>query len=166
MSTRKVDRTLRYWTDKTAAAKAAFEAKWTLLSLENGDPSLAQRLREQQSLFDTACVTGTMDEVEDQGAALVRGWEYCAAELGDWAEAPGAFLTGGADGPETCVLISYERPESDEWVRKHYGESWVWMSPDEVAYLLSLPELRQVLAVKRQFPTSAIQPRAREPDAG
>ena len=161
MDARKVDRTVRHWMEKTRFAREAFEAQWAVLSLKAEDPPLYLRLREQEGLFDAACVTGTMDEVEDQGAALVRGWDVCAATLASLAAvAPKGVLLGGAVGSlsSTGVIISRRRPESDDWVRENYGTNTIWLTPDEVAYLINLPELKMVRAAKLHFPTSDIQP--------
>ena len=167
MNVRKIENAMGLWVKKVAVAKAEFERRWSVLSLDSVDPSLAQRLREQQSLFDTACVTGSLGEIEDQGAAMVRGWAVCAEVLAEDRNGHSSFLLGGdRGGSQTKVVIRHERPQSDEWMRGSFGDNTIWLTPDEVAHLVNLPELKLYRAAKLQFPTGDIQSKAREPDAG
>jgi len=150
---RRIEKTLARWARETRSAKARFEADWSMMSLKAFDEGIYQRLREQQSLFDTACVTGTEEEIEIHGSAMLRGWAQCTELMNDTAAASAPRLCGvGGLDEGTSVLISHRRPPPDE-----VAAGTIWLSPDEVAYLINLPELRQVLAVKLQFPTADIQ---------
>jgi hypothetical protein len=168
MNVRKIESTMGIWVKKVAVAKAEFERRWSVLSLDSVDPSLAQRLREQQSLFDAACVTGSFGEIEDHGAAMVRGWAVCAEALAeDRSGHSRGFLFGGdRGGSRTKVVIRHERPPSDHWMRVMFDDNTIWLTPDEVAHLINLPELKLYRTLKRQFPTADIQAEANKPDAG
>lgn len=72
---------LREWRGKVAQAAEVFGSRWTIYELEEADPELALRVREQIDLFDEMCVIGTNDEIAAHGAAMVRGFTAATAAM-------------------------------------------------------------------------------------
>jgi hypothetical protein len=87
----KTDEAYGYWLKKVLGIASVYEQRWTRLALKSVDPQLAAELAEQESMFDAACQSGTVSEIETQGTALCRRWieairamEKDAASDGGW----------------------------------------------------------------------------------
>src|SRR3954464_2231218 len=70
----KTDEAYGYWLKKVLGIASVYEQRWTRLALKRVDPQLAAELMQQERMFDAACQTGTVSEIETQGTALCRGW--------------------------------------------------------------------------------------------
>ena len=62
------------WQAKVSEAALPFEARWTEAALRRIDPALHGRFRKQRELFNGALENGTIDEVVEHGAAMVRAY--------------------------------------------------------------------------------------------
>jgi hypothetical protein len=144
------------WLGQVSDAALPFERRWTWLALRRVNPDIAKRLHEQRGLFDQACVTGTVDEVEEQGAALCRGYAAAVRALEASGEADDAYLIGQDSATGLKVAIGQQKAALDR-VREVHGERVVWVSPDEVAKLMaSVEQFKFVGAVKRLFPGAEV----------
>lgn len=153
------DRALRKWHGETATAAAAFEGRWTWLTLRRVDPDIAERLWDQRGRFSRACVTGTADEIEREGAALCRGYAIAAAKMLDVNAEDDAYSIGRCPITGTTVAISYTRAVLPR-VRELFGGDVVWMTPDEIATLVaSADQFKAVAAIKRRFPGAEVMER-------
>ena len=74
------------WQAKVGDAALPFEARWTEAALRRIDPALHARFLTQREKFNAALENGTIDEVVEQGAAMVRGYVAVVAAM----EAAGA----------------------------------------------------------------------------
>ena len=150
------EQTMRHWFAQVATAATAFESRWTMLALRRVDADLAQRLGEQRNLFDHACITGTADEIETQGAAMCRGYAAACRALEAAGAADDAYLLGRCSRTAMVVAIG-EQKAAVERVRELHGADVVWITPDEVATLFASAEgLKMVAAVKQMFPGAEI----------
>ena len=150
------EKLMRKWRTEASAAALSFESRWTMLALRRVDADLAQRLGEQRNLFDQACITGTADEIETQGAAMCRGYAAAVRALEASGAADDAYLLGRCPRTATVVAIG-EQKAAVERVRELHGEDVVWITPDEVATLFASAEgFKMVAAVKQMFPGAEI----------
>lgn len=150
--TARLDGTVRHWRGEVSKAAATFEARWTDLSLRRVDSGLAQRLFEQRGLFDEACVVGSADDVETQGAAMCRGYAAAVRAMELAAVADDAYLLGADPTTGLKVAIGLSKASVGRVTELH-GQDVVWVSPDEVAALMSSVEaFRFAHAVKQRFP--------------
>jgi hypothetical protein len=141
-----------HWRACVSAAAGVFESRWTLLALRRVDDGLATRLLEQRSLFDTACVTGTADDIELHGPAMCRGYAAAVRALEQAGAADDAYVLGRCPRTGTVVAIGEQRAAVAR-VRELHGEAVVWITPDEVATLFASAEgFKMVGAVKRLWP--------------
>ena len=139
-----------------SSAACAFESRWTLAALRRVDGDLARRLFEQRGLFDQACVTGTAEEVDLQGAALCRGYAAAVQTLSQ-AQAPDDAYMLGADPVSGLKVAIGDQKAAAARVREIHGERVVWVTPDECASLLaSVEAFKFVGAVKQFFPGAEI----------
>lgn len=153
------DRALRKWHGETAQAAAAFEGRWTWLTLRRVDPDIGERLWDQRGRFSRACVTGTADEIEQEGAALCRGYAIAAAKMLEVNAEDDAYSIGRCPITGTTVAISYTRSVLPR-VRELFGGDVVWMTPDEIATLVAdAKQFKTVAAIKRRFPGAEVMER-------
>jgi len=152
----RVERALRKWHAETATAALAFEARWTFLALRRVDADIAERLFEQRSRYDRACMTGTADEIEEEGAALCRGYVAAVAALQAASVEDDAYLVGRCPLTGITVAISGQRAAVVR-VRELYGDEVIWLTPDEIATLVASGEqFKAIATVKRKFPGAEV----------
>jgi hypothetical protein len=126
--------TIAEWQKTVAAAAAPFEGRWRLASLRAVDAELYQRMVEQLGLWQRALVTGDGDAVAEQGAATCRGWNAVFSAMEGQGVEDDAYLVGSHEGHLVAIgeaLASISR------VRERFGAGIVFMSPSEVACLVS-----------------------------
>ena len=119
---------------RVSDAAAPFESRWTLTALHRLDPELHDRLLDQQSLYHQALVTGEADDVEEQSAAMCRGWAAVTRVMEAAAVPDDAYLLGFHAG--TRVAIG-EQKHAIARVRELHGTPVIWITPDEVAALVA-----------------------------
>jgi hypothetical protein len=158
------EQVLRYWIGEVSNAAALLERRWTRAALKRVDPDVAKRLEEQRDLFDRAAVTGTVEEIERHGAALCRGYAVAVKTLENAQEPDGAYLLGQDPRSGFTVAIGNQKPAAER-VQEVHGRAAVWISPDEVAAILSgLGAFKTLTTIKRMFPgAEVIDIRPREP---
>ena len=146
------DRAMRTWMGVVSDAAIAFENRWTWAALQRVDREIHRRLSEQRSLFDRAMVTGTAEEIETHGAAMVRGYAVAVQMLEAAGMADDAYLLGQDVRTGFRVAIG-ERKATAARVRKLHGNAVVWITPDEVAAVLAnLERFKPIADLKRLFP--------------
>jgi len=146
------DSTVRHWHAEVSTAAKSFEARWTNLALRRVDSALATRLHEQRGLFDQACVTGTADEVELQGAAMCRGWAAAVRAMEQSGEPDDAYMLGSDPTTGLKVAVGHSKASVGRVAELH-GQDVVWVTPDEVAGLMaSVEAFKFAHAVKQHFP--------------
>ena len=139
----------------TGAAEA-FERRWTLAALWRVDPDLARRLEEQRALWLEASSVGDEEDIEVQGAALVRGFRAAVARMEERGAADDAYLVGRCPKTGLVVAVGHQKAAAER-VREVHGPDAIWISPDEVAELLAgLPGLKALFATKRAWPGSEV----------
>lgn len=148
---------LQKWLPQVSTAAAAFEARWTILSLGRVDPSLADRLREQRDLFNAAVVTGTAEQVEVHGAAMCRGYAAACGALEQAGAPDDAYVLGSDPATGVRVAIGVQRAAAAR-VREVHGEGVIWLTPDEVAAMMAASgdAAHFVGTVKRLFPGAVV----------
>jgi hypothetical protein len=143
---------VRYWSRETSAAAVMFERRWTLAALNRVDPELAERLSKQQELFNRATMTGTIEEVEAHGAAMSRGYAAAVRALEANSEPDDAYTLGQDPRSGLKIAIGHQK-SAVERVGELHGSPVIWISPDEVAAVLSqLEGLKALTTVKKIFP--------------
>lgn len=153
---------VRHWVGEVGKAALPFESRWTGLALRRVDAGLAQRLHEQRRLFDEACLLGTASEIEDQGAAMCRGYQAAERRMVDAGAEDDAYMLGS--DPQTGLKIAVGvQAAALERVRSIHGQDVVWITPDEVACLMaSVEAFKFVGAVKQFFPGAEVVRRYEE----
>lgn len=134
-------------------AAAPFESRWTLNALRRVDADLHRLLDEQQDLYHQALVTGEDREVEEQAAAMCRGWAAVTRAMEAASAEDDAYLLGFHGATGTRVAVG-EQKHAIARVRDLHGDKVVWITPDEVAALIGGMEMLK--AVKGVFPDSEI----------
>lgn len=143
---------LRHWHGETSKAAAGFESRWTWLALRRVDDDLGRRLFEQRGLFDEACVVGSASEIEEQGAALCRGYAAAVRALEAADEPDDAYMLGSDPQTGMKVAIGLQKAACER-VRSVHGSEVIWITPDEVAVLMSSVESFKALkAIQQVFP--------------
>jgi len=71
---------INFWRCRSSEDRTMFERRATFKELRLRDAEMAEALYDQENLFVEACVKGTVQDVEDHGAALCRGY-LAAAKL-------------------------------------------------------------------------------------
>ena len=156
MSTRKIDRLIQQWHGEIAQAARVFEARWTTLALRRVNPDLAEALHEQRNIYTEACLRGTAEEIEEHGAATVRGFRAAIAAMEAAAAPDDAYLLGRCPNTGVQVAIGHSKASVDRVIELH-GQDLVYISPDEVATLIATAEaFSRVAGIKRAFPGSEI----------
>jgi hypothetical protein len=138
---------------QVAKAAEAFESRWTLAALKRVDPDLHRIFNEQQGLYHQALITGSDQEVEEQAAAMCRGWAAVARAMEAASADDDAYLLGFHSGTGTRVAIG-EQKHAIARVRELHGDKVIWITPDEVAALVGGMELLK--AAKGVFPDAEI----------
>lgn len=150
----KSDAAVRHWRGEVSKAAACFEARWTDLSLRRVDSGLAQRLFEQRGLFDEACVIGAVDDIETQGAAMCRGYAAAVKAMEQAGEGDDAYMLGSDPTTGLKVAVGLSKASVGRVTELH-GQDVVWVTPDEVAALMSSVEaFRFAHAVKQRWPAA------------
>lgn len=143
---------VRHWHGEVSRAASGFESRWTWLALRRVDDDLGRRLFEQRGLFDEACVVGDASEIEEQGAALCRGYVAAIQRLVASDAPDDAYQLGSDPLTGMKVAIGVQQAARDR-VRELHGSEVIWITPDEVAVLMSSVESFKALkAVKQVFP--------------
>ena len=119
---------------QVSEAAAPFESRWTLRALQRLNPDLHERLLDQQGLYHPALVTGDSSDVDEQSAAMCRGWAAVARAMEAAAVPDDAYLLGFHSG--TRVAIG-EQKHAIARVRELHGTPVIWITPDEVAALIA-----------------------------
>jgi hypothetical protein len=147
---------VKNWRAQVAEAAYAFERRWTRLTLKRVEKELAAKLIRQQDLFNEACVTGTVAQIREHGAAMLRGYAVVTQALERAAVEDDAYLIGRCPKTGTTVAIGDQKAAIDR-VREIHGEQVVLLSPDEVATLFgSVEALKTIAAIKRRFPGAEV----------
>jgi ABC-type uncharacterized transport system ATPase subunit len=139
---------------RISEAAASFEGRWTMRALARVDADLATALQDQIDLFNEALITSAMDDVREQGEALIRGYVVCTQAMQDAQEPDDAYLMGKDPDTGLTVAIGQNR-HAIARVREAHGEKVVWMNPDEVAAMVA--GLQSVARVKELFPGAEIE---------
>ena len=138
---------------RVSDAAAPFESRWTLRALLRIDPDLHDRLLDQQSLYHQALVTGSLADVEDQSAAMCRGWGAVTRTMEAAGAPDDAYLLGLHGGTGTRVAIG-EQKQAIARVRELHGQTVVWITPDEVAAMVAGMEV--VKSIKAIWPDAEV----------
>lgn len=146
----------RHWFGQVSTAASAFESRWTWLALRRVSPAVAQALFEQRGLFDQACITGSVEDVEMHGAAMCRGYAAAVKALEAAGEPDDAYQLGSDPASGLKVAIGQQKAAVDR-VRQVCGSEVIWITPDEVAALMaSVEAFKFVAAVKQFFPGAEV----------
>lgn len=147
---------LRHWHVEIGRAAAPFESRWTMLALRRLEPDLASRLHEQRSLFDEACIKGDSGDIEEQGAAMCRGYLAAVRVLEAAAEPDDAYMLGSDPDSGLKIAVGMQKAALAR-VRELHGQDVIWITPDEVACLMrSVETFKTLAAVKQVFPTAEL----------
>ena len=138
---------------QVAKAAEAFESRWTLAALKRVDADLHRIFNEQQGLYHQALITGSDQEVEEQAAAMCRGWAAVARAMEAAGTEDDAYLLGFHGATGTRVAIG-EQKHAIARVRELHGDKVIWVTPDEVAALVGGMELLK--AAKGVFPDAEV----------
>ena len=134
-------------------AARSFESRWTLAALKRVDAGLHRRFTEQQDLYHQAQITGSDHEVEEQAAAMCRGWAAVTRAMAAAGAEDDAYLLGFHGATGTRIAIG-EQKHAIARVRELHGDKVIWITPDEVAALVGGMELLK--AAKGVFPDAEI----------
>ena len=144
------------WVKDVNEAAAQFEARWTVIGLRRHDHDLAVRLHEQREIFAEACAAGEPNEVQVQGAALVRGYAAAVRAMEE-AELPDDSYVLGVCPTTGFKIAIGNNKASIARVAELDGDEVVWVSPDELATLMAKAEgFKTVAAIKRKFPGAEV----------
>ncbi|QDZ07469.1 hypothetical protein FPZ24_08225 [Sphingomonas panacisoli] len=138
---------------EVAPAETAFRSRWRLGTLRRVDADLYDRVCEQIDLYNTALITGTAVEVQDQAAAMVRGWRAAVAALESPLLPDDAYLVGVDYNTGTRVVV-VEQAGSVGRVQALKGERVVIVTPDEVARMVA--GMAIVAEAKQFFPDAEL----------
>jgi hypothetical protein len=153
---RREDAAIRKWVPAVTEAAVAFERRWTLAALKRVNPDIHHRLLEQRGLFDKAATTGTPKEIEDHGAAMVRGYAKAVSVLEAVGEPDNAYLLGQDPRTGFRVAIGEQKAAAARVVELH-GRSVIWITPDEVAAIIAnIEAFKPIATIKRLFPGAEI----------
>ena len=130
-------------------AEMAFKSRWRMSTLERVDPDLAQALREQQALYDSAMLKGTDDDVRVQSEAMVRGWRAACQKMEHPLQEDDAYFIGFDTFTGTKVCIADHKACAARAQQVH-GQKVLLVTPDEVAKLMG--GMTALTQVKGAFP--------------
>ena len=138
------------WQTKVSDAALPFEARWTEAALRRIDPALHARFHRQRKLFNAALENGTIDEVVEHGAAMVRAYVAVVTVMEAAGAADDAYQIGR--GPGALTIAIGPKPCCAR-VQELYGDTVQWFSPDEIAAIIEMDaRFKAVAEVKRVFP--------------
>jgi hypothetical protein len=138
------------WQRKVSDAAMPFETRWSDAALRRVAPTLHARFRQQRNLFNAALENGTIDEIIQHGAAMVRGYVAVVAAMEAAGGADDAYHIGR--GPTGLTIAIGPKPCCAR-VQELYGDTVLWFSPDEIAAIIEMDARFKALAdVKRVFP--------------
>jgi len=144
------------WKERTTRAALLFEQRWTYAALRRVSRDVASRLHGQRNLFAEACIKGASRDVVDHGSALIRGYQVAVKTLEEAGEADDAYMLGVDLVTGLKVAIGQQRGAIVR-IRQVHGQDVIWLTPDEVARIMSgLESFKTVEAVKRRFPGAEI----------
>lgn len=154
--TARSDSVVRHWLAEVSSAALPFESRWTWLALRRVDDGLGRRLFEQRGLFDQACITGSVDDVELHGGAMCRGYAAAVRAMEAAGAEDDAYQLGS--DPETgCRVAIGTQKAALARVRELHGQDVIWITPDEVACLMaSVEKFKFVGAVRQLFPGAEV----------
>jgi hypothetical protein len=127
-----VSQAIKSWMEEVSRAAAAFESRWTELSLRRVDNELARRFHEQRNLFHAALLKGDKGEVERQGAAMCRGYAAVVKVMEEAGVEDDAYQLGQDPQTGTKVAIGVQKA-AVERVRQLHGQDVVWIAPTAIA---------------------------------
>jgi len=138
------------WQTKVSDAAVPFEARWTEAALRRIDPGLHARFQKQRELFHAALKNGTIDEVVEHGAAMVRAYVAVVAAMEAAGAADDAYQIGR--GPGGLTIAIGPKPCRAR-LQELYGDTVQWFSPDEIAAIVEMDaRFKAIVDVKRAFP--------------
>ena len=141
------------WRREVRIAARNFEARWTLATLRRVDEALWRKLILQRDIFNEKCFAGENVDIEEHGAALVRGYAVAVAvcetaEVDDDACSDRARRGDGGDHRNRLAACG-----GGSRARGSHGPHAVWLTPDDVARMLvGSKAFRTVQAVSRLWP--------------
>lgn len=143
------------WQTKVGDAALPFEARWTEAALCRIDPGLHDRFRKQLELFNSALENGTIDEVVEHGAAMVRGYVAVVAAMEAAHARDDAYQIG--HGPAGLTIAIGPKPCCAR-LQELYGNAVQWFSPDEIAAIIEMDaRFRKIVDIKRTFPGAKVK---------
>jgi hypothetical protein len=143
------------WQAKVSAAALPFEARWTEAALRRIDPGLHDRFRKQRELFTAALEDGTIDEVVENGSAMVRGFVAVVAAMQAASARDDAYQIGR--GPGGLTIAIGPKPCCAR-LQELYGNAVQWFSPDEIAAIIEMDaRFKAMVDVKRAFPGAEVK---------
>lgn len=154
----RVERRLAALTADITAAATAYEARWTLAALHRVDPDISSRLRRQIGLWNDATRSEDFEQVDLQGAALIRGYRKAVEVMTMSGAADDAYQIGKDEASGLTLAIGHQIA-SAEHVGVMHGPDVVFITPDEIAGLLnSLDGFAAIAAMKRAWPGAVALP--------
>lgn len=136
-----------------APAENAFKSRWRFSTLEKLDPELAQAVREQDALYDSAMLKGSDEDVRLQSEAMVRGWRAACQRMEHPLQQDDAYFIGFDVKTGTKVCIADHKGCAAR-AQQVEGQQVVYVSPDEVARLMG--GVSAITNVKGLFPDAEI----------
>ena len=147
---------LRRWFSAVAEAALPFESRWTERALKRVDPDLYEAWSDQRSMWMQAQITGTAEDIDEHGAAMVRAWQAVARRMEASGEPDDAYMLG-FDGRTGTRIAVGEQKAAVARIRELHGDRVTWITPDEIAALLAGVEaFERVAAVKKLWPGAEI----------
>ena len=116
---------------QVAEARDRFEARWAPSNLAVVDGDLYERFREQEALWNEACVTGTSAEMQEHGEAMCRAYLALEDRMNGHVET--AYMIGIDGATDTRVCISARKASLDR--AQACAPGAIWISPRKVAWL-------------------------------
>src|SRR4051812_32621849 len=97
--------------EKQSNAAAAFEARWTMNALSREAPDLHEALQDQLGMFHESLVTGTDEQLVEQGEAMCRGWAAAITAMEKSNIAADAIHIGEFGGVTVAIGRMQKAPE-------------------------------------------------------
>lgn len=150
------------WSDETVVsdalalvdpAAAAFEGRWTFSALQRVDNDLHEAVVDQQRMFNAALVTGSKRDVREHAEAMVRGYAAAVRRMEAASADDDAYLVGLDSRTGTRVAVGRTKHCIGRVQRVH-GEQCIFMTPDEVAKLVSGSQT--LASIKSIFPDAEV----------
>ena len=138
---------------KVSDAEANFRGRWNLETLKKVNPELSEKFDRQSQNYQRALLIGGEADIEDEGAAMVRGWHAIFEAMAAAAQEDDAYLVGFDDATGRRIVIS-EHPASLARADELEGNVVAHLKPDEIARMFF--GLNQVSSVKAIWPKSEV----------